>query len=189
MLSSNLLKSNIPICGRGGWGGGFVEFDVEFKFAKIQNSHLCVCGGGGGGLAEFDVEFKFAKIQNSHLWGVGVSWNLMLSSNLLKSKIPICGRGGGIGGTNFQLLMLSPNLLKKKKKIFFVKNFLSFWAKMCLGMVFDFEYRVVRYTKYSESQQLITANFLLVTVHILCMNYPNKLFYNSFITPLKSYHN
>ena len=23
---------------------------------------------------------------------------------------------------------------------------------MCLGMVFDFEYRVVRYTKYSEPQ-------------------------------------
>ena len=44
MLSSNLLKSKIPIC-----GGGFVEFDVEFKFAKIQNSHLWAVGGGGGG--------------------------------------------------------------------------------------------------------------------------------------------
>ena len=39
--------------------------------------------------------------------------------------------GGGVGGTNFQILMLSPNLLKKKKN-FFAKNFRSFWAKMCL---------------------------------------------------------
>ena len=42
--------------------------------------------------------------------------NLMLSSDLLKSKIPICvcvWGGGGVGGTNFQLLMLSPNLLTK----------------------------------------------------------------------------
>ena len=44
-----------------------------------------------GGFTEFDAEFKFAKIQNSHLWGG--SQNLMLSSNLLKSKIPICGGG------------------------------------------------------------------------------------------------
>ena len=51
---------------------------------------------GGGGFTEFDVEFRFAKIQNSHLWGGGgCSWNLMLSSDLLKSKIPICG---GVGG-------------------------------------------------------------------------------------------
>ena len=40
---------------------------------------------------------------------------LMLSSNLLKSKIPMFDWGGGeIGGTNFQLLMLSSNLLKSK---------------------------------------------------------------------------
>ena len=101
MLSSNLLKSKIPICGG---EGGFAEYDVEFKFAKIQNSHLCVCvwggGGGKGGFTEFDVEFKFAKIQNSHLWGGrGGSRNMMLSSNLLKSKIPICVCvGGGKGG-------------------------------------------------------------------------------------------
>ena len=61
MLSSNLLKSKIPIC----WGGGVAEFDAEFKFAKIQNSHW------EGGFVEFDAEFKFAKIQNSHLWGGG----------------------------------------------------------------------------------------------------------------------
>ena len=39
---------------------------------------------------------------------------LMLSPNLLKSKIPMSGGGGVVGGTNFQLLMLSPNLLKSK---------------------------------------------------------------------------
>ena len=66
-----------------GWSGGFVEFDVEFKFAIIQNSYV----EGGGGFAEFDVEFKLAKIQNSYVEGGGGSRNLMLSSNLLKSKV------------------------------------------------------------------------------------------------------
>ena len=54
MLSSNLLKSKIPI--------------------------LRV-GGGARGI-------------------------MMLSSNLLKSKIVLSGGKGGVGGTNFQLLML-----------------------------------------------------------------------------------
>ena len=76
--------------------GGFMEFDAEFKFAKIQNSHVegrWEGGGGsrnlmlssyllkskipmlrvgervGGGFMEFDAEFKFAKIQNSHVEG------------------------------------------------------------------------------------------------------------------------
>ena len=49
---------------------------------------------GGGRLAEFNAEFKFAKIQNSYV-EVGALRNLMLSSNLLKSKIPIL-RGGGL---------------------------------------------------------------------------------------------
>ena len=35
-------------------GGGFMEFDDEFKFAKIQNSHfVCVGGGGRGGVSNF----------------------------------------------------------------------------------------------------------------------------------------
>ena len=45
-----------------------------------------------GGLTEFDVDFKFAKILISLVdggGGEGPSWNLMLSSNLLKSKIPL----------------------------------------------------------------------------------------------------
>ena len=69
-----------------------MEFDAEFKFAKIQNSHFVGWGGsrnlmlsssllkskipifvgGGGGFTEFDAEFKFAKIQNSHFCGGGV---------------------------------------------------------------------------------------------------------------------
>ena len=60
MLSSNLLKSKIPICGGVGWGG-FTEYDAEFKFAKIQNSYLW--GGGGGWwnqFPSFDAEFKYA---------------------------------------------------------------------------------------------------------------------------------
>ena len=70
-------------------------------------------GGVRGGFAEFDVEFKFAKIQNSYVeggWGwVGGSRNLMLSSNLLESKIPMLRVGGGSRN-----LMLSSNLLKSK---------------------------------------------------------------------------
>ena len=38
----------------------------------------------------------------------------MLSSNLLKSKIPMLRIGGWMVKTNFQLLMLSSNLLKSK---------------------------------------------------------------------------
>ena len=34
---------------------------------------------------DFDAEFKFAKIQNCHVEGGG-SWNLMLSPNLLYKK-------------------------------------------------------------------------------------------------------
>ena len=51
---------------------------------------------GGGGLVEFDAEFKFVKIQNSHVEGGGGSRNLMPSSNLLKSKILMLGGGGGL---------------------------------------------------------------------------------------------
>ena len=79
MLSSNLLKSKIHMSDGGGGGGGggggacgnqFPTFDAEFKFTKIQNSHV---GGGGGGRAHgnqfqnFDAESKFAQIQNSHV--------------------------------------------------------------------------------------------------------------------------
>ena len=74
--------------------GGLTEFDADFKFAKILNSHV----EGGGGLTEFDAEFKFAKILNSLVHGGGgPSCNLMLSSNLLKSEIPMLRVWGSNG--------------------------------------------------------------------------------------------
>ena len=46
MLSSNLLKSKIPMSVGGGcWWNQLSTFDAEFKFSKIQNSH----GGRGVG--------------------------------------------------------------------------------------------------------------------------------------------
>ena len=64
----------------------FPTFDADFKFAKIQNSH--VEGGwvdGWGGLMETNFQL------------------LMLSSNLLKSKIPMSGGGGGGGWVDLLL--------------------------------------------------------------------------------------
>ena len=48
--------------------------------------------------------------------------------------------------------MLSPNLLKSKKKFTrgLAENFLSFQANKCLGMVLDFEYLVVEKHNYPE---------------------------------------
>ena len=71
-------------------------------------------GVGGNQFPTFDAEFKFAKIQNSHVEGgwelVETNFQLLiLSSNLLKSKILMLRVGGWVGGvkTNFQLLMQS----------------------------------------------------------------------------------
>ena len=46
MLSSYLLKSKIPMLRVGGGVGGLMEFNSEFKFAKILNSYV-----EGGGVA------------------------------------------------------------------------------------------------------------------------------------------
>ena len=78
---------------------------------------------------EFDAEFKFAKIQNSH-WGGG-SWNLMLSSNLLKSKLPICGGGGG--WWNQSPTFDAESKFAKKKKKLFCKKFSKFLGKNVPG--------------------------------------------------------
>ena len=81
-----------------------MEFDGEFKFAKIQKSHFVGWGKRGGGwwnqFPTFDAEFKFAK-----------------------------------------------------KKIFFCEKFSKFSGKNWNGFVLVFEYRVVRYTSYSEPQK------------------------------------
>ena len=83
------------------------------------------------------------------------------------------GGGGGEGGlveTNFQLLMLSPNLLKYKKNFTrgFAENFLSFQAKKCLGMVLDFEYQVVHvYTVYANHKNSGALNAKLPTLLLM----------------------
>ena len=134
MLSLTLLKSKIPISRGGGvWWNQLSTFDAEFKFAKIQNSHFW--GVGGGGRTNFQL--------------------LMLSSNLLKSKIPISGWVGGGGRTNFQLLMLSPNLLKKKKN-FFAKNFLSFRTKSITVLFWTLSTKWFAYTKYRRTTKITT---------------------------------
>ena len=74
-----------------------MEFDAEFKFAKIQNSHV---DGGGGGSRNLMLSSNLLKSKIPMLrWvGGGGLWNLMLSSNLLKSKIPMLRVGGGAHG-------------------------------------------------------------------------------------------
>ena len=73
-----------------------MEFDAEFKFAKIQNSH--VEGGGRGGSQNLMLSSNLLKSKIPMLrvggWGGGL-WNLMLSSSLLNSKIPMLRGGGG----------------------------------------------------------------------------------------------
>ena len=60
-----------------------------------SGSRIYQFGGRGGGSWNLDAEFKFAKIQNSHVGGGGPCGILMLSSNLLKSKIIMLRVGGG----------------------------------------------------------------------------------------------
>ena len=91
-------------------------------------------GGGGGGVVEggvicdgqlptFDAESKSAKIPNSPCGRQGGGGGfmmanfqlLMLSPNLLKSQTAYAPWGeGGFMMANFQLLMLSPTLLKSQ---------------------------------------------------------------------------
>ena len=100
--------------------------------------------------------------------------------------------------------MLSLNLLKSKN-IFtreFAKNFLSFQAKKCLGMVLDFEYQVVRvyevYANHNKShlfrhsldeiilQAFITIRNVTLSVYVLALSkelgtlVPSSLPYLSF---------
>ena len=59
--------------------------------------------------------------------------------------------GGGGGTTQLSTFDAESKFALKKKKKKFAKNFQSFWAKKCLGIVLDFEYQVVRYTKYMRT--------------------------------------
>ena len=90
--------------GGGVWWNKFPTFDTESKFDKIHNSHVWLVGGGGWNqFPTYNAESKFAKIQNSHVWlgggGVcGINFQLLMPSpNLLKSKLPMFGGGGGEG--------------------------------------------------------------------------------------------
>ena len=88
--------------------------------------------------------------------GVGVGWLvggtnfqlLILSSNLLKSKIPMSGGGGGggwgVGWWNQLSTFDAEFKFAKKKKICFCKKFSKFLDKKHNGFVFDFEYQVAR---------------------------------------------
>ena len=146
MLSSNLLKSKIPMSGEEG-GGGFMEtnFQLLMLSSNLLKFKIPMSGGGGGHgnqFQTFDAEFKFSKIQNSYVqWGGGgfveTSFQLlMLSSNFLKSKIPMSGGGGGGEGWWNQLSTFDAEFkfAKQKKK---------FSGKSGNGFVLDFAYQVV----------------------------------------------
>ena len=102
------LKSKSPFTVGGGGGGGvhggqLPTFDAESKSAKIPKSLYGEGGGGGvvhvGQLPTFDAESKSAKIPKSLYSGGGcMTANfqlLMLSPNLLKSQSPFTVGGGG----------------------------------------------------------------------------------------------
>ena len=123
-----------------GWGGGwwnqFPTFDAEFEFAKIQNSHV----KGGNQFPTFDAEFKFAKIQNSHVEGGWVAGGrvggtnfqfLMQSLNLLKSKIPMSRVGGGCWWNQFPTFDAESKFALKKN--FFCEKFSKFSGKKVPG--------------------------------------------------------
>ena len=58
------------------------------------------------------------------------------------------GGGGAVGGTNSQLLMLSPNLIKKN---FFCENFLCFRTKIGTVLFLTLSTKWFSYTKYRRT--------------------------------------
>ena len=87
--------------GRRGGGRALMEtnFQLLLLSPNLLKSKVPIFGGGGGGargnqFPTFVAESKFAKIQRGG--GDGTNFQLlMLSPNLLKSKVPIFGGGGG----------------------------------------------------------------------------------------------
>ena len=79
MLSSNLLKSNIPML-RVGEGLEKTNFQLLILSSNLLKSNIPMLRVGGGACGDqfptFDAEFKFAKIQHSHVegWGGRGSW-------------------------------------------------------------------------------------------------------------------
>ena len=88
----------------GGEGVRGSNFKLLMLSSNLLISKIPMSGEGEGGwwnqLSTFDAEFKFAKIQNSYVWGGGglvggTNFELLIpSSNLLKFKIPMSGGGG-----------------------------------------------------------------------------------------------
>ena len=162
LLSPNLLKSKVPILEGGVRGNQFPTFVTESKFAKIQSFHFHMGGGTHGNqFPTFVTEYKFAKIQSSHFfWGGGAHGNhfatFVAESKFAKIQSSHFWGGGGGWWNQFPTFDAESKFtLKKKKKKNFAKNFLSFRAKMCLGMVLDFEYQVVRiYEVYANHKNL-----------------------------------
>ena len=83
---------------------GLVETNFKKSTSNFQVqscTEISILGGARGNqFPTFDAQFKFAKIQNSHVEGGVVETNfqlLMLSSNFLKSNIPMLRVGGGRG--------------------------------------------------------------------------------------------
>ena len=68
---------------------------------------------------------------------------LMLSSNLLKAQIPMSGGVGGGGGCGNQFSIYDAESKFAFKKNCFCKNFSKFSGKKHNGFVLDFEYQVV----------------------------------------------
>ena len=115
-------------------------------------------GGGGGGLRNIMLSSNLLKSKNSYVrwWGRVGATNfqlLMLSPNLLKSKIPISGGGGGGGGWWNQLSTFDAEskFAKKKKKIFLHKNFLSFQTKIGMVLFWTLSTEWFPYTKYRRT--------------------------------------
>ena len=150
---------------RGG-GGGFHLHTHKCHSDKIRHSaceteHLKMRHSRSGlKVVHAFTNSNFQKPTSNFLSPV-LSWNLHLGGvggwqrPILKSQLQIFSMsspevkftfsgGGGLVMTNFQLLMLSPNLLKSKKIVFYKGFAENFWPKKCLGMVLGFEYQVFR---------------------------------------------
>ena len=126
--------------------------------------------GEGGQLMEFDAEFKFAKIQNPHVGGGGGrgSRNLMLSSNLLKTKIHMLRGGRGI--------LCWVQICFKKN--FFAKNFLNFQTKIGTVWFWSLSTEWFPYTKYRRTTKIIPHRYLSMDkkhaiIFIVCGCYHN----------------
>ena len=100
MLSPEMLKSQIPISGVGGWP----TFDAESGNAKIPNFHFFL----GGWWPTFDAESRNAQIPNSHLggragWrGAGKNQFPKVNFKFSKSSPELKFQWGGGGGSGWQ---------------------------------------------------------------------------------------